>query len=304
MLPVFASQSIENHGNSELMMAAYDGDLDKMRQLLKQGADINQTNKLGSTALYFAAGATRTQAAFKGSAEAVKFLLQHGATVNHHSNINGYTTLMAACSNQYAGSVALLLKYGEDVNALTKDGRSALFIAAESLQPEIVKLLLDHGARINGYADANGQTPLLAAIAASPNLNDTYSNKTALQITAASSSSLKIVAMLLAHKADINTVDRNGQAALGYAVINNNPDLVRMLLEHNADPHITVSSMANSTLLIMAARNRNVEISEMLLKKGANVNSKDQAGKNAMYYAIARGPDELVELLRKASTPK
>lgn len=272
--PVFAHQEIENHGDSPLMMAAYDGDVNKMRQLLERGADINQTNRLGATALYFAAGATRTQAAFKGSTEAVKFLLQHGATVNHKSNINGYTALMAACANHYADSVALLLKYGEDVNALTKDGRSALTIATELLQPEIVALLLDHGARVNGYAENDGMTPLSAAVTASPYINYSSANDTAV------------------------TTQQDA------AKLANSFKIVRMLLKHSANPNITLKGMANATPLILATQNRNTKIVEMLLDNGASVNAKDLFDKSALDYALLRGPDQLIELLLKAATTK
>ena len=235
--PALAHQAIENHGDSQLMMAAYDGDVGKMRQLLDRGADINQTNELGFTALYFAAGATRTQAAAKGSTEAVKFLLQRGAKVSSKSNINGYTSLMAACSNQNAGSVALLLKYGEDVNALTKDGRSALTIAASLLEPEIVTLLLEHDAHVNGYADTNGQTPLLAAVAATPYLrfsSPNESKESVKQNATKLSNALKVVKLLLSHQAEINIIDRNGQAALDYAIERGSNNLIELLRQTSA----------------------------------------------------------------------
>ena len=133
------------------MMTAYASDQEKMRLLLAQGADINQTNKPGSTALYFAAGTTRTLVSFKGSTEAVKFLLQHEATVNHKSNINGYTALMAACADRYAGSVSLLLEYGEDVNAPTTVGQTRYLSPQKICNLIWSMILLDHGARVNGH---------------------------------------------------------------------------------------------------------------------------------------------------------
>lgn len=301
--PVLATQELENSGDSQLMMAAYDGDLDKMRRLVDQGHDVNQANKYGATALYFAAGGTRTQPTLKGSTEAVKFLLQHGAKVNNKSSINGYTTLMAACSNRNAESVSLLLEYGEDVNALTKDGRSALTIAADLLELEIVRLLLEHGARVNGYADKFGQTPLIAAVAASPDFTFTVHNEAneaiqqdAIKLTHA----LKIVKLLLSNNVDVNIKDHDGKSALTYAVAESNPLLVRALLEQGANPNITDQSYGNATPLILAAGVRSLSIAEMLIKNGAKVNARDKLGKSALDYAIERGPNKMVEVLRNA----
>ena len=300
--PVLANQGLENNGNSPLMIAAYDGDLSTMRRLIDQGHDVNQTNKYGLTALFYAAGGTRTQPTPKGSTEAINFLLQHGAKVNIKSNINGYTTLMAACANQNAGSALLLLEHGADVNALTRDGESALSIAAARLEPEIVTLLLNHSAHVNGYADKNGQTPLIAAVAASPYLTlrspdeaKEIIQQKAYQLTNA----LKVVKLLLANKADINIEDQSGKSALTYAVTEANPLLVRTLLDHGANPNVTDKSQGNATPLILATRIRYVSIAEMLIQKGANVSAKDQFGKSALDYSIERGPQKMVEVLRQ-----
>jgi len=301
--PVLANQELDNNGNSQLMIAAYDGDLNTMRRLIDQGHDVNQTNKYGLTALFYAAGGTRTQPTPKGSTEAVNFLLQHGAKVNIKSNINGYTTLMAACANQNTGSASLLLEHGADVNALTRDGESALSIAAARLEPEIVALLLNHGAHVSGYADKNGQTPLIAAVAASPylTLRSPEEAKEIIQQKASQlTNALKVVKLLLSNKADINIEDRDGKSALTYAASEANPLLVRALLEQGANPNVTDRSQGNATPLILAVGVRSVGIAEMLIKKGANVNAKDQFGKSALNYAIERGPQKMIEVLRKA----
>ena len=304
MQPATARQEPENSGNSALMMAAYDGDLDTLRKLVDQGDDVNQTNKYGFTAIFFAAGGTRTQSTPKGSTEAVKFLLQHGAKANNKSNVNGYTALMAACANQNAGSVSLLLDNGADVNALTKDGESALSIAASRLEPEIVKLILSHGAHVTGIKDRNGQTPLIAAIAASPPLNFTSSNAASDYIyknAAVLSNAVTVVGLLLSNNTDTNVKDKSGKSALTYAVAESNSLLVKALLKQGANPNITDQSEGNATPLILAVKVRSLSIAEMLIKSGANVNMKDQFGKTALDYAIERGPKRMVDVLSDAS---
>ena len=302
--PVFANQERENSDTTQLMWAAYAGDIHTMRQLIEQKHDVNQANKYGLTALYYAAGATRTQATPKGSTAAIKFLLQHGAKPNikRENKGNGYTALMAACDNLNLASAALLLEYGADVNARTTGGDSALNIAAARLEPKLVKLLLEHGAHVNGDADSNGQTPLISAIAASPSLNyrsfeeaQEKLQRNAPQLAKA----IEIVNLLLLHKAEVNIQDRNGKSALTHAITKVNLLLVRPLLEHGADPNVTDKSWS-ATPIILAARFGSVGIADVLIKKGANLNTKDGFGKSALDYALTSESQRMVKMLRKA----
>src|SRR6266705_4016878 len=70
-----------------LMHAAYRGDLEAMSRLIQQGADVNEANLAGMTALDFAAGATPiVNQVYRGSPDAVKLLLKHGANPNLAGN--------------------------------------------------------------------------------------------------------------------------------------------------------------------------------------------------------------------------
>jgi ankyrin repeat protein len=282
-----ATQAQENNGDTPLMLAAYDGNIQLMQRLVAQGSQVDQKNKYGLTALFFAAGATRTQATPKGSTESVRFLLEHA--------------LMAAADNQNAGSVLLLLQHGADINSLTTDGRSALTMAVGRLDTDVVKLLLDRGARVNGYADNFGQTPLLEAIASSPTFAPAsyeeaveFMQKQAPVLARA----VKIVQMLLTHGAQVNVANHNGQTALTVAIVERNALLVRILLDAHADPNAIDRLQGNASALILAAKARRVDIAEMLLKKGANVQFKDEFGKSAIDYAREYGPKKMTEILR------
>lgn len=303
--PVFASQELDSNGMSQLMWAAYEGDLNKMRRLIGQKHDVNQINRYGATALFYAAGATRTQATPKGSTEAVKLLLQNGAKANVKSDNkgNGFTALMAACDNQNLASTSTLLDHGADVNARTTDGNSALNIAATRLEPKLVKLLLEHGSQINSYTNINGETPLITAIAASPSLSYRSfeeAQENLKQNAAPLANTIEILNLLLAKKADVNIQDRNGRSALTISISKVNALLVRPLLDHGANPNAIDKSQGNATPLILAAQVQSISIAEMLLKKGAHVNTKDQFGKSALDYAMESGSKKMVELLQKS----
>ena len=166
----------EDFGDTPLMRAAYNGDLEAVKKLVAQGANVNETNRLGANALWMAAGATPTtdfmhadpatiDKAIRRMARqtlVLKFLLDHGAEVNSAST-NGSTPLTAAIDNLNRMSVKLLIDHGADVNA-NANGETPLTDAARRGDDKTVKMLLGHHARIND-PDINGQTPLMIAIA-------------------------------------------------------------------------------------------------------------------------------------------
>jgi ankyrin repeat protein len=124
--------------------------------LMASGADVNAKNKDGWTALMFAT--------VGGYTEIVKSLLEKGADVNAKNN-DGWTALMFVMEKGYIEIVKSLLEKGADVNAKNKDGWTALTFATVKGHSEIAKLLLDKGADVNAKNE-RGDTPLSIAKAA------------------------------------------------------------------------------------------------------------------------------------------
>lgn len=74
-------------------------------------------------------------------------LLANGADVNAVRNRKDKSSpLYAAIINRNIGMIRLLLKAGADVNYQNADGATGLFLAAQTGQAEIVKILLENGA--------------------------------------------------------------------------------------------------------------------------------------------------------------
>ncbi len=131
-------------GETALMFAALKGHLEIVRELLKvPEIEVNKKNRDGNTALMFAA--------FKGHSEIVQELLKApGIEVNQQNRWWGNTALMEAAFNGRTKVVQELLKAPEiEVNQQNKYGETALINAINSLSlnsRDIVKLLLDAGA--------------------------------------------------------------------------------------------------------------------------------------------------------------
>eukprot|EP00730_Choanoeca_flexa_P002494 TRINITY_DN11069_c0_g2_i2.p1 TRINITY_DN11069_c0_g2~~TRINITY_DN11069_c0_g2_i2.p1 ORF type:complete len:331 (+),score=44.92 TRINITY_DN11069_c0_g2_i2:461-1453(+) len=140
--------TITERGWTALLLAASKGHSDVVLSLLHAGADINHSNKDGSTALQLAAKG--------GHFDTVALLIIYSADLQS-SNHEGWTALQLAASEGFHQVVELLAQ-GIDVNALTRDGETALLIAGRHLRfangrqddhinfCETVLVLLKHGA--------------------------------------------------------------------------------------------------------------------------------------------------------------
>src|SRR5262245_48708395 len=117
-----------------LQDAAREGDVEQIKQLLAQGADINQSTGT-ATALYYAIQEDHSDAAV--------LLIDRGADVNAPS-IWG-TPLHAGAAEGLTEVVRLLLEHGADPNART-NLQTPLHLAAKNGHIEVVRLLLDYGA--------------------------------------------------------------------------------------------------------------------------------------------------------------
>jgi ankyrin repeat protein len=110
----------DGKGNSLLMLASYNGQLEMTRVLLEHGADAQLANDMGQIPL---AGA-----AFKGDTEMAKLLIEHGADVNARMP-DGKTPLMFAAMFNRLEIIDLLLKHGADASLRSSDGSTAQTMA-------------------------------------------------------------------------------------------------------------------------------------------------------------------------------
>ena len=72
-------------------------------------------------------------------------------------------------------------------------------------------------------------------------------------------------------------------------------EIVEMLLNNGVD--VNAKGNGNDTALYLASKYGHVEIVEMLLENGANVNEKNQDGWTALHQASLRGEIEILEML-------
>ena len=136
--------------------AAMRADLDKVRILLKAGADVNVAQGDGMTALHWSAE--------NRSVEMAAMLIYAGANVEAVTRIGGYTPLHLASRSGSAAIVQELLEAGANPTvASSAGGATPLHFAAAASSRGAVISLLDHGAEIDARESAWEQTPLMFA---------------------------------------------------------------------------------------------------------------------------------------------
>ncbi len=129
--------SVDNNGNSALMLAVANNHKDLVNLLILRGADINVANNEGVTALHVAID--------KNKPYFVNILLYKGADVNVAS-ANGTTALMRAIMANNDVVFNTLVDNGANIRATTRNDVTALHTAAQLGQVQMVERLLKEGA--------------------------------------------------------------------------------------------------------------------------------------------------------------
>ncbi|CAL5354994.1 unnamed protein product [Camellia sinensis] len=115
---------------------------------------------------------------------------------------------------------------------------------------------------------------------------------------AASSAHPKVVKILSAADPSvtgINSADEEGWAPLHSASSSGNVEIVEILLSSGAD--VNLKNNGGRTALHYAASKGWLKIAEILLSHGANINLKDKVGCTPLHRAASTGNSELCELL-------
>lgn len=242
---LFANEDLQN----QLGKAVYEGSVEKVRQLIKEGVDVNQ-------------GASHNQSTPLGTAiryqhpEIIRLLVEAGANVNQEDN-RGRSLLMQAIINRKPEMAAILLELGADPGWVDRNNKDALDYLFSRKQPdqEIANLLIDAGANINRVRGAGSLLQM-----------------------ACDSNDLQLVRSLLDKGAEPNIADPLGRTPLFTAVSAGNQEMVKLLVDGGAD--LSVKAM-NLSLPQMAEIKQNMEMVNLLQTLSsnlANVVNNSQSG--------------------------
>ena len=242
---------------SDFHLAAYMGDIEKLKKYIQDGTDINLQDECNSTALHAAANSRKK--------EVVDFLINKGAHVDAKDKLS-MTPLFYAAMQNHRNIVDLLLAKGADVNAKDEDGYTLLHHAIWEINKDAVELLINNGAKLNIKA-GDGNTPLMNAI--------WMHNK-------------EIVELLISKGADVNAEDKDGHTPLYWANMQDSKDIIELLTAKGAIP---VDS------IYLAAATGNLAKIESLIKEGTDINAKDKNGWTPLHWSANTGQINIAEFL-------
>uniref|UniRef100_UPI00398F33B5 ankyrin-1-like isoform X3 n=1 Tax=Pristiophorus japonicus TaxID=55135 RepID=UPI00398F33B5 len=311
---------------TSFLRAARSGNLDKLLDYLKNGAEINTCNQNGLSGLHLASKEghvkvvsellhngiileTETKkgntalhiAALAGQEQVVKELVDYGANINAQSQ-KGFTPLYMAAQENHLDVVKFLLENGASQNVATEDGFTPLAVALQQGHENVVAVLINYGTKGKvclpalHIAARNDDTRTAAVLLQNDPNPDVLSKTgfTPLHI-AAHYENLNIAHMLLTRGANINFTPKNGITALHIASRRGNTNMVRFLLDREAQ--IDARTKDELTPLHCAARNGHVRIAEILLDRYAPIMAKTKNGLSPIHMAAQGDHLDCVRLL-------
>ncbi|GLH11160.1 Protein fem-1 homolog CG6966 [Gryllus bimaculatus] len=125
----------------DLCLAAYDGRLKDIRELVDSGADVNYTDKDGFTPLL------RALCNLTPNTAVVSLLIDKGADISVVDSRGAAAMHFAAIYDCTGRCLKVLLGFGGNVNARDEQGVTTLHVAAGYDHVQVVELLLEAGAR-------------------------------------------------------------------------------------------------------------------------------------------------------------
>ncbi|PQE30756.1 hypothetical protein CJF32_00005960 [Rutstroemia sp. NJR-2017a WRK4] len=208
----------------------------------------------------------------------------------------------------------LLLEKGANLELQNKEhqNRTLLSLAVEDGHIGIVRLLLEHGARVY-TRDSLGQTPLWWAIEAgrTPMIRlllekgagtELMDAAHGLLLTAVEGGNYENVELLLKQGPNLSIMPDPFRYPLLIAAEQGHYEIVELLLEKGADPDLECLRDTLRYPLLIAAESGHYKIVQLLLKKGVDVRDEVKGGL-PLLKAAKNGHYEIVKLLLEKGAP-
>lgn len=287
--------STDKEGNGIFNYASKRGNIEFLKFLVNKNVEFNSLNKKGGNAFMFVAQGTR---GFNNSIEVYKFLqslginpnivtkdgstplhsiantkvdksifeffLKAGANVDQ-MNSDGNTPFLNASSRNSLEIVKLLAKHSNNLNTVNKKRQSALTLAVENNNPDIVEFLLKQGldAKIKD-SDGNSLAYYLVESFNAKNPKD-FDSK---------------VKMLQAHGLKMNTIQAEKNTLYHLAAKKDNLDLIKRVAKFNIDVN-AVNAEGTTALQQAAMKAKNAEVLKYLISRGADKKATTEFGETA-----------------------
>lgn len=250
----------DSQGRTPLMIATLSGERDLVAHFISRGADINAVDNDQNTALMMAQ-----------DLDIARLLLDADANVDAE-NGEHVTALLFMAVEGHSDIVELLLDSGANIEHCWQAGVTAVGVAAQKGHESTLKLLAERGANL-AFVGGGGLTPLHYAAL--------YGHVQTIEI-------------LVQLGVPLDCVDAEHRTALFLAVIDNEVSAVEALLKAGADHEIRRSADLGTPLQI-ASWEGYMEVVELLLAYGSDVQTRDHDGDTPLHNAAFHGHVAIME---------
>ena len=229
-----------------------------------------------------------TVASAMGLDAVVNRLLDQRAVHIERANDEGQTPLIHAAIGEHCGIVKALLDHGAQKNHQDRIGTSALSYAVQEGNEAVVELLLENGAQVNNlkgdlfrdtpieYADTDSFTNIVKLLLDHGARNDGDGFMCTALLSAARGEHTATVELLLDYGLPVDSKDHSERTALFYAAEVGHIAVVELLLAHGAQ--VEAKDKYSYTPLFWAAGYSYKAVVELLLAHRAQVEARSKKG--------------------------
>ncbi len=279
--------------NAALLEAAKSGDINEVKRLIKEGADVNALDTNLNNSLYWAVKnnhSTTAEVLLDNGADLHTFdpsrerdvLSRYQEIETEHSK----NSLHLAAKLGNLEAVQDLLGKGANVNAQNDTGKTPLHWAAREGHKQVVQALLDKGANVNAE-DQDGETSL--DLATNQDI-ETLLRNTAKLLKVAKSGDIQEVNSLINKGANVNATDQDGKTPLHWAAVKGHEEVVEALLgKHGIDVNLADKNKDTPLHSVLKKDNIDINVLNALLRaEGINVNTQDGDNRTPLHLAAKK----------------
>lgn len=308
-------------GRTPLYVAIWKGNAEVAKLLVKYGANVNDNYERNRTPLHIAIGRKQLEIArllikngasvnaktnnhgkddltpmhlaiFADTLEFIELLANHGAIIDERESTEGHTPLHFAALYGNKSIIRALVDKGQNIEDTDNNGRTALFLATRQYTEaendsriEVIKYLIDELKADITRRDNNNNTVLFPAANNCPG---------------------KVVKLIIGQyvenfgrnklKSFVDYKNKAGIDALDIALNSGNEKAIEVLRSYGADIENKINGESR---LLRAVKEGDIKKTELLLKQGANVNTKDEKGLTPLDLAMQKSNQSMTQFLKE-----
>ncbi|XP_006873616.1 PREDICTED: ankyrin repeat and SOCS box protein 3 [Chrysochloris asiatica] len=288
---------------SAVGLAAREGNVKVLRKLLKKGCSVDVADNRGWMPIH--------EAAYHNSVECLRLLIHSDSSENYikTKTFEGLCALHLAASQGHWKIIQILLEAGADPNATTSEKTTPLFLAVENGQINGVKLLLRHGANVNGSHSMCGWSALHQAsfqenseiikLLLKKGANKEWQDDFGITplFVAAQYGKLESLTLLISSGANVNCQALDKATPLFIAAQEGHTQCVELLLSSRADPDLYCNEDNWQLPIHAAAQMGHTKILELLIPFTNRTCDTKQGKVSPVYSAVFGRREDCLEIL-------